>query len=60
MDNGVDPRAIDTMSLADITTMFEALNVRRGKAPEISEEDEERGLSILLEAVKNDPNVRLN
>ena len=48
------------MSLADITTMFEALNVRRGKAPEISEEDEERGLSVLLEAVKNDPNVRLN
>lgn len=48
------------MSLAEMATMFESLNVRRGKAPEVSEEDEERGLEMLLKAVQNDPNVCLD
>lgn len=48
------------MSLADMQTMFEALNVRRGKPPDISDEDKEAGMAMLLAAVKNDPSVRLN
>ena len=48
------------MSMADLQTMFIALSVRRGKPPEISDEEKEAGMALLLAAVKDDPNVRLN
>lgn len=40
--------------------MFEALKVRRGGAPDVSDEEMDIGMNMLMDAVKNDPNVRLN
>lgn len=59
LDHGVDPRAGDTMSLAEITSMLAALKKRRKPAEPVMSDDEFDALKDKVAAM-NMPNVRLN
>ena len=60
LDFGVDPRALDTMSLAEISSMSKALSRRRGKTPMPPKTEDREALMAFADIVKNDPSVRLN
>lgn len=60
LDFGVDPRAVDTMSWAELASMERGLLKRRGKAPAPSKEVEAAAFEAFTQAVANDPSVRLH
>lgn len=59
LDFGVDPRAIDTMSLAEISSMLNALKRRRGNADRPMSGDEFDDLKERVAAM-NLPGMRLH
>lgn len=57
MDFGVDPRAVDTMSLYEILSTNAAHN-RRGKT-KVSDQEFEEGMAFARKALAHDPSVRI-
>ncbi len=57
MDYGVDPRAMDDMSLYEIISMQQAL-ARRGK-PVVTDEEFDEGMELMRSVLSRDPTVRL-
>ena len=60
VDFGVDPRAVDTMCLAELSSMLSGLADRRGSAAAPSREEMDEKFSEFAEFVSSDPKVRLN
>lgn len=60
VDFGVDPRAVDTMSLGELSSMMAALELRRGKQDVPGEEERAEKMSEFADFVANDPMVRMH
>ena len=60
LDFGVDPRCIDTMSLAEIRSTTKALAKRRGKAELPSREVRDAKMQEFLSAVSWDPRIKVH
>lgn len=60
VDFGVDPRAVDTMSLSQLVDMMRGLSERRGKTAPPSDEEREERLSDFRSFVSDDPMVRIH
>lgn len=59
LDFGVDPRCIDTMSMAEITSMFGGIERRRGQTKVPSKEEMEKKKTEFLSFLEKDPSVRI-
>lgn len=60
VDFGVDPRAVDTMSLGELSSMMVSLEARREKDEKPTDEEREERLSEFAVFVRDDPNVRFH
>lgn len=60
LDFGADPRAIDTMSLAEIVSMMKAMEKRRGKPDVPSDEERAAAMDRFAAFAAKDPALRLN
>ena len=68
LDFGVDPRAIDTMSLAEVSSMMRAIKKRRDESDpdskkvgrQVSDEEWAEAQQLLASVSVNDPAVRVH
>ena len=60
LDFGVDPKAMDEMCLAEITSMMAALARRRGKVKPHTPDEIKTGMTEFAAFVAHDPAIRLH